>query len=456
MATIATDPNGRKGIQFTDLSGKRQELRLGKATRKQAEAVLAKVESIRSDLAMNRPHDPDLADWIKRLPPMLMERMRRLGLVPGGVNRQSATLGDFLTAFFQTVQGRVKPSTETMYRHTRRNLVDFFGANRPIRLIGVEDAEKFRTYLANLDTRRGSLRKLSDSTINRRIRVARLFFGRALKWEWINKNPFTSVKAGDQINKARQYFVSREETEKLLTVCPNAQWRLLVALARYGGLRCPSEILLLKWEDVNWAEKRILVHSPKTEHHAGKDCRTIPMFPELEKPLLEVFGEAQEGVPWVITQCPAHRNHRRCNFGTHLTRLIKRAGLTPWPKRWQNMRATRETELAEMFPMQVVCAWIGNSPKIAESHYLQITDAHFAKAVETVPDNPPQNPPQQTAEGTVIDGNAKERPILQISRNADECLGLSVDSLSLSFRSPQSDGPEWSRTIDLVVISDAL
>ena len=31
------------------------------------------------------------------------------------------------------------------------------------------------------------------------------------------------------------------------------------------------------------------------------------------------------------------------------------------------MRSTRETELAEQYPLQVVCEWIGNSPQVAAS-----------------------------------------------------------------------------------------
>jgi hypothetical protein len=48
------------------------------------------------------------------------------------------------------------------------------------------------------------------------------------------------------------------------------------------------------------------------------------------------------------------------------------------------MRSSRETELAESFPMHVVCAWIGNSEPIAARHYLQVTDDHFALAIEAV------------------------------------------------------------------------
>jgi len=40
-----------------------------------------------------------------------------------------------------------------------------------------------------------------------------------------------------------------------------------------------------------------------------------------------------------------------------------------------------ETELmAEGWPLFKVCAWIGNTEKVAAAHYLQITDEDFAKA----------------------------------------------------------------------------
>ena len=57
------------------------------------------------------------------------------------------------------------------------------------------------------------------------------------------------------------------------------------------------------------------------------------------------------------------------------------AGLQRWPKLFQNLRSTRETELADDFPIQVVCDWIGNTEAIASKHYLQVTEDHFARAV---------------------------------------------------------------------------
>ena len=56
--------------------------------------------------------------------------------------------------------------------------------------------------------------------------------------------------------------------------------------------------------------------------------------------------------------------------------------VVPGAKLFQNLRSTRETELAEDFPMHVVCQWIGNSQPIAAKHYLPVTDDHFSRALQ--------------------------------------------------------------------------
>ena len=54
-------------------------------------------------------------------------------------------------------------------------------------------------------------------------------------------NPFEGMVASTRSNKARQAFIPQADIAKVLAVCPDNQWRLLIVLARYGGLRMPSE-----------------------------------------------------------------------------------------------------------------------------------------------------------------------------------------------------------------------
>jgi hypothetical protein len=135
-------------------------------------------------------------------------------------------------------------------------------------------------------------------------------------------------------------------------------------------------VLGLRWVDVDWERGRFIVHSPKTEHHPGRDRRAVPLFPELLPYLRDGFEQAPEGSEYVIS-CYRKPN---TNLRTRLMRIIERAGLTPWPKLFQNLRSTRQTELEDRFPSHVVCAWMGNSRPIAAKHYLQVTDEHFERA----------------------------------------------------------------------------
>ncbi|MCA9188301.1 MAG: site-specific integrase, partial [Planctomycetales bacterium] len=202
----------------------------------------------------------------------------------------------------------------------------------------------------------------------------------AFERELIASNPFAGMESSTRGNRERDFFVTHEMATKVLDACPDREWRLLFAFSRYGGLRCPSEHLGVKVDDVDWERGRLRVTSPKTEHHDGKAYRWIPIFPELKPFLQECWEAAEPGQEYLITR---YRSSN-ANLRTQLTKIIKRAGLEPWPKLFQNLRSTRQTELEESHPSHVVCAWIGNSRDVAKKHYLQVTDEHFERAASEV------------------------------------------------------------------------
>jgi len=262
-------------------------------------------------------------------------------------------------------------------------LTEFFGPDKLLRNIRPGDADEWRLFLIG--------KRLADNTVRRRCGAAKQFFRAAVRKGLVAANPFADLKAAVQGNPRREYFVSRALAEKVLDACPDAEWRLIFALCRYGGLRCPSEVLTLTWGDIHWDQGRFTVHSPKTEHHPGQESRQVPLFPELAPYLEQVFDAAEPGTEHVITR---YRNTSQ-NLSTKLRRILRKAGLTPWPKLYQNLRTTRQTELTDRLPAHVVCAWLGNSQPVAMKHYLQVTDDHFKQAV--------QNPVQPVSAATCQD-----------------------------------------------------
>ncbi|MCA9119324.1 MAG: site-specific integrase [Planctomycetaceae bacterium] len=215
----------------------------------------------------------------------------------------------------------------------------------------------------------------AEASISKYIKRARQVFKSAARKVLIETNPFVDVKGGSESNDSRKHFVSRDITEKVLEACPDAEWRLIVALARYGGVRTPSETLGLRLNDVDWVNDRFTVTSPKTKKQ-GKPWRVVPLFPELRQYFEDAAELATPDAEFFINR---YRD-KAVNLRTQFNRILKRAGVTPWPRLFQNLRASRETELANEYPLHVVTAWLGNTPSVAAKHYLQITDAHFAQA----------------------------------------------------------------------------
>jgi integrase len=95
----------------------------------------------------------------------------------------------------------------------------------------------------------------------------------AVKSRLLEQNPFSDLPAVMKSNPKRYRFISREDAAKVLDACPSAEWRPIFALARYGGLRVPSEVLRLRWGDIDWHNNKFTVTSPKTEHHEGGGSR---------------------------------------------------------------------------------------------------------------------------------------------------------------------------------------
>lgn len=53
------------------------------------------------------------------------------------------------------------------------------------------------------------------------------------------------------------------------------------------------------------------------------------------------------------------------NLRSQFQRIIRRAGVKPWPRLWVNLRSTRDTELSDEFPSHGINGWLGHSERVA-------------------------------------------------------------------------------------------
>jgi integrase len=378
MASVNKDSKGWR-VEFTVPGQRRRPLRLGQVTEKSAREIGRHVERIIESKKTGLPVAAETENWVAVLPDELRRKLVAVGLVANSGRRGSRILGQFLDDYI-TARSDIKQGTINNLIVARRHLEKYFGPDRDMATITAGEADLYRIWL-------GSKGKQGEMTVRRLCSRARQFFRAALRQELISTNPFGDMEklAVGASPKSRAYLIDSPTAQKVLDACPDSHWRVVFALARYGGLRVPSEVCALKWEHIDWENDRIHSPCPKTEHYVGKEIRPIPLFPEIRRELEAWRSMAPMDQEFVLRPLVGPKT----NLRTGLINILKRAGIKPWPKLFQNLRSTRATELRDRFPTHVVAAWLGHTVKVADAHYNQVTDEHYRRAVEAGPKEEP-------------------------------------------------------------------
>ena len=369
--------------------------------------------------------------------------LSKVGLIEA---RQRRSLLTFLESY-QQERTDWKPATRKAFQTARNKLIDYFG-DIPLRSITCEQAALYRSHLVGQGYATAFVAKL--------IMQARSFFNVAKKRKLIDENPFIEVETGSQVNKDREHYVTEEEAQLLIDACPDTKARLIIALARYAGLRIPSELVGLRWSEVNWADGRFTVHSPKTERK-GKPKRVVPIFGNLQPYLIDASEVSPEGEDRIFPEI-----HDQKSMGSWIKKLADRAGVVLWEKPFQNMRSSCATDLNDNFPSKTCAEWLGHTEQIADKHYRMVTEEHFQRAcqigsientgIDVTPLNTTQGRKSRAAKSVAAHGGNA----LQINETANK-KAVNCDVLQLTANVCEAEnGRTWSRTKDLVVISDAL
>jgi integrase len=381
MASLSTNSKGLRRILFVDGAGERRCVHLGRLPQKAAEAFLRRVEELSANRIAGVANSTELASWLGNLPEPTHAKLVRVELVEPRAAANVRTVGELLDTFEQ--RAVVKPSTRKAYKQTTDSLRAFLGAETALQAVTAETADAWRKWIATDTTSVGRKRgtadnRLSPATCAKRTFVARTVFRKAVRWGWIATSPFEGIQAGSQANPSRAFYVSPEDTTAILGRCPDVEWRSIVGLTRYAGLRCPSELASLVWSDIDWEAGRLTVRASKTEHHGGGHAvRHVPICPALRAILDEAWEQAADRSTAVVPRA-ANGN---VNLRTTFEKIITRAGLVPWPRLFQNLRSSCETDWVEAYPAHEVAAWLGHSPAVAARHYLQRRDHHFRDVV---------------------------------------------------------------------------
>lgn len=380
MATIRKRTNGLLELRYIDAGNERRSIYLPKGTTKLvAETTCTKVDHIVTRQKLGSEPDRPVAGWLAGLPDAFYSKLVKAGLAPPRTQPEPAEPAELvntcptLKEWTDRYIGKhsAKPGTMNNLRHAAQHLLEYFGTDRRIDTITAGDAEDYRKWLKKSgNQRRDHGTGLAEATLRRYIGRSKQFFRSAVKHELIARNPFAEEASMVHGNKERMVLVPSEWVERCIKAAPCEDWRIILAFARYAGMRS-HECRIQRWEDIDIANNRMTIRSNKTP-----PVRVCPIFPELRPHLLRAREMAPAGAEFVQT-----RYNAEDNVLTTLNKIITKAGLIPWQKPLQNMRATRETELMARYPVKDVTSWLGNNPAVALKHYAMTMPASFERAV---------------------------------------------------------------------------
>lgn len=366
----------RSGRFYIDVYGFGR-IALGK-NRSDAATISRNVDRIWRTQKLGLPLDPESVRFLEETSEKIRGRLKAIGLVAADT---APTIAELVGMYERTLD--VKASTSTTYQQAIRCLYEFFGKESAVRDVKRQDVLEFRGWLlrqgSTYKDEDGKPKGLARATMSRRFKTCRSIFKHAVGNRIVTENPFEGVVAGRQTNGSRSFYVSPDLTEQIFEELPTVEYRLVFALGRWLGVRIPSEVINLRWSDVNWSASSIRVFAPKTERYEGKDVRLVPIFREFLPWLEQAFEAAEDGAEFL---CPHLRSVKAPGqiFTKTVKAAVRRCGVEPWPKFLINLRATRATEVDAAFGPKCESEWIGHGSDVALKSYLMETDDAWQRA----------------------------------------------------------------------------
>ena len=224
-------------------------------------------------------------------------------------------------------------------------------------------------------------------THNRALSACTVFYDWLVHGKYLAENPFTGIKQLKEAEGEKDIvYCTRKERDRIIAMARGSEWPdwMAVPIAFYTGMR-KAEIARMKWADILFVERRIIVPVTKT-----KERRALPMSEQLQMLLKEVPEEKRTGY---VVEMPTgydrvlrlenlHRKIRKLNQGIGRWKKDKdknkteaERDLTPIPDErigWNAFRHTFGSLLAQSgVSLDKVSAWMGNTPEVCRRHYAQ-------------------------------------------------------------------------------------
>ena len=341
----------------------RKRIRLGTVTKRNADQFCTSIQNIEDAIRLGSPVRRQDEKWLRNLPPEQFDRIHRTGLLDRtSIPSRMLLLSDWVEQWLKSVSVKCAVRTRDLYEQSANMFIEFIGEDVSLAAITRDNAECWNDSLIASG--------ISIASVRRNIRHLKACFNAAIRRDILLTNPFDRIESAS-IAAERGRIITDEEAERVLAELPSTDYKLMFALARFGGLRSPSESTIIVWEDIDFQLSKIRVYAQKTQR--TKPIRQAPILPQLMD-ILEEAAALTDDLTGPVLRVSEY-NHART-----IANAARRAGVEPWERTFQTLRQSFETIMCERFPAHVVAAWTGHSVEVAQAHYLTMRDEYFTEA----------------------------------------------------------------------------
>ena len=251
--------------------------------------------------------------------------------------------------------------------HIRNRLSPYFKSQRPDRLTDFALAHYVRHRRSE---------GASDATINREMSTLSHFLTRCLEWGWMTKK--LKVPKNDEKRKKIVTLTSVDLCALMQAAIADqdpSTW-LFVAIAMQTGMR-HSEILRIRWDDINIEARRIFVGKAK----AGQ--REQPISEALATMLERERKQRVDQEGWIFPTSTTRAKHPcRQSMAEQFKRSVERAKLNPAKVTPHVLRHTAITGLVRAgIDLPTIQKISGHKTLAMVLRYTHLSDEHIDQAI---------------------------------------------------------------------------
>jgi len=276
---------------------------------------------------------------------------------------------EFVGRYLEYLVANTRHTTYLRYRKALQHFIDFLRKNGSLSLrlsqISFNIIEEYKQERTSL---------VRPLTVNVELKVLKALYNLAIKCRCARENPVRQVPFYKETERKPTYL-RREEIDCLLDNCDGLHPILYTFLKT--GLR-KSELINLRWEDVEFDRKYIRVESKEDWQTKTGNSREVP----IDEDLLDMLTELPKESDYVFL----NTNGRK--YGYHLTERVKRLGRRIGIENL-TVHALRHTFISHLVMSGVDLVTVkelaGHSDIKTTMRYAHLTPEHLRKSIGKLP-----------------------------------------------------------------------